>query len=51
LKISVEKVVENIAYAVNKVENKDSLNIWFKRLLKGNSLAIDVTKDKFNQSV
>ena len=49
VKIAIKKDNENLAYSVSKVADKDSLNIWFKGI-KGDSLTIDVSKDKFNKT-
>ena len=49
VKIAVRKGVENIPYAISKLDKKDSINIWFKGI-KGDSLAIDVSKNKFNKT-
>ena len=49
VKISVRKGAENLPYKISKIDKKDSVNIWFKAI-KGDSLAIDVSKDKFSKT-
>lgn len=49
VKISVKKSSENLPFLVTKLPKKDSLQVWF-RAFKGDSLSIDVSKNKFKKT-
>ena len=48
VKISVKKGLENLDFAVSKMDKRDSLNIWFKGI-KGDSITVNVEKNKFKK--
>jgi uncharacterized protein (DUF2141 family) len=48
VKISVKKGSESLPFKVTQFPKKDSLQVWFNAI-KGDSLTIDVSKDKFNK--
>jgi len=49
VKISIKKNGVNLPFVMTKFPKKDSLQIWF-RGIKGDSLSIDVSKNKFQKS-
>jgi hypothetical protein len=49
VKISIKKNGENLPFVVTKLPKKDSLQVWF-RGIKGDSLSIDVSKNKFQKT-
>jgi len=49
VKISIKKNGESLPFTISKFPKKDSLQVWF-RGIKGDSLSIDVTKDKFKKT-
>lgn len=49
VKINIRKGTEIIPHYISEIEKKDSINVWFKAI-KGDSLAIDVAKDKFSKT-
>lgn len=49
VKIAVRKGTKNIPYSISRIDKKDSLNVWFQAI-KGDSLAIDVSNDKFHKT-
>jgi uncharacterized protein (DUF2141 family) len=49
VKINIKKGSENIPFVISKFPKKDSLQVWF-RGIKGDSLSIDVAKDKFKKT-
>lgn len=49
IKIAVRKGLENVPYSISKIDKKDSVNVWFKAI-KGDSLAIDVSKNNFSKT-
>ena len=49
VKINIKKNGEPITFTVTKFPKKDSLQVWFKGI-KGDSLSIDVAKDKFKKT-
>ena len=48
VKITLKKNSEAIPFVVSQLPKKDSLQVWFKAV-KGDSLSIDVTKNKFQK--
>lgn len=49
VKINIKKNGETIPFTMTKLPKKDSLQVWF-RGIKGDSLSIDVAKDKFKKT-
>lgn len=49
VKISIRKNGESLPFTISKFPKKDSLQIWF-RGIKGDSLSIDVAKNKFKKT-
>jgi uncharacterized protein (DUF2141 family) len=49
VKINIKKNGENIPFVITKLPKKDSLQVWF-RGIKGDSLSIDVSKNKFQKT-
>ncbi len=49
VKINIKKNGEIIPFVMTKLPKKDSLQVWF-RGIKGDSLSIDVAKDKFKKT-
>lgn len=49
VKLSIKKGSEELPYVITKIPKKDSLNVWF-RAIKGDSLNIVVSKEKFNKT-
>jgi uncharacterized protein (DUF2141 family) len=49
VKISIKKNGENLPFVMTKLPKKDSLQVWF-RGIKGDSLSIDVSKNKFQKT-
>ena len=49
VKINIRKGTEIIPHYISEIEKKDSINVWFKAI-KGDSLAIDVSKDKYSKT-
>jgi hypothetical protein len=48
VKISVKKGSELLPFTVSQFPKKDSLQVWFNAV-KGDSLSVNVSKDKFNK--
>lgn len=48
VKIAIKKGLEILPFKVSQFPKKDSLQVWFNAL-KGDSLSIDIAKDKFNK--
>lgn len=49
VKITLKKNSEAIPFVVSQLPKKDSLQVWFKAI-KGDSLSIDVSKNKFQKT-
>lgn len=49
VKIELKKGASNIPFRISKLENKDSLNIWFEAQ-KNDSIAINVSKTNYQKS-
>lgn len=49
VKININKNGESIPFLISKLPKKDSLQVWFKGI-KGDSLSIDVAKNKFKKT-
>lgn len=49
VKINIKRKGENLPFIVTQLPKKDSLQVWFKGT-KGDSLSIDVSKEKFKKS-
>ena len=49
VKITLKKNSETIPFVVSQFPKKDSLQVWFKAV-KGDSLSIDVSKNKFQKT-
>lgn len=49
VKITLKKNSEAIPFVVSQLHKKDSLQVWFKAI-KGDSLSIDVSKNKFQKT-
>ena len=49
VKINIKKNGESLPFTMTKFPKKDSLQVWF-RGIKGDSLSIDVAKDKFKKT-
>jgi uncharacterized protein (DUF2141 family) len=49
VKINIKKNGENLPFVMTKLPKKDSLQFWFKGI-KGDSLSIDVSKNKFKKT-
>ena len=49
VKITLKKNSEAIPFVVSQLPKKDSLQVWFKAV-KGDSLSIDVSKNKFQKT-
>jgi uncharacterized protein (DUF2141 family) len=49
VKITLKKNSEAIPFVISQLQKKDSLQVWFKAV-KGDSLSIDVSKNKFQKT-